>query len=85
MEDEVFRLFKQYEDHPYLRLNAISMHIGSGVPSLEPFREAFFKMSDLVQKLRYHGATVTCRSTSAADYGFPIRTSPSLIFRNTGK
>lgn len=59
MEDEVFRLFKEYEEHPYLRLNAISMHIGSGVPSLEPFREAFLKMSDLVQKLRYHGATIT--------------------------
>ena len=59
LEDELHRLFKQYAEHPYLRLNAISMHIGSGVPSLEPFREAFIKMSDLVQKLRYHGATIT--------------------------
>lgn len=59
LEDELYRLFKEYEKHPYLRLNAVSMHIGSGVPTLEPFREAFMKMSDLVQKLRYQGATIT--------------------------
>lgn len=59
MEDEISRLFIEYKEHPYLRLNSISMHIGSGVPSLAPFREAFLKMSDLVQKLRYHGATIT--------------------------
>ena len=59
MEDEVLRLFAQYKDHPHLKLNAISMHIGSGVPSLEPFREAFDRMAALVKNLRAQGATVT--------------------------
>ncbi len=59
LDAEIFRLFKQFQNHPYLRLNALSMHIGSGVPTLAPFREAFLIMADLIKKLRADGATIT--------------------------
>lgn len=59
LDEEVFNLFKEFQNHPYLKLNALSMHIGSGVPSLDPFREAFEIMAAMVIKLRAQGATIT--------------------------
>ena len=59
MREEVFRLFRDFRDHEFLQLNGLSMHIGSGVPRLDPFREAFEIMAQLVRDLREDGATLT--------------------------
>lgn len=59
MREEVFRLFREFRNHEFLQLNGLSMHIGSGVPRLDPFREAFDIMAKLVRDLRDDGATVT--------------------------
>lgn len=58
-DDEIYKLFDYYKDHPYLSLCALSMHIGSGVPSLDPFRDAFLRMANMVQTLRQAGHTIT--------------------------
>ena len=57
--NEIYKLFDQYKNHPYLNLCALSMHIGSGVPSLDPFYDAFLRMSDMVKTLRSNGHTIT--------------------------
>lgn len=59
MREEVTRLFRDYRDHEFLKLNGLSMHIGSGVPRLDPFREAFLIMADFVRELRADGAELT--------------------------
>ncbi len=57
--EEITSLFVKYQSHPYLKLRTLSMHIGSGVPTLDPFEEAFTHMASMITNLRAIGCTVT--------------------------
>jgi diaminopimelate decarboxylase len=59
LEDEIYRIANDIKTNPTLNLCAISIHIGSYIPSLEPFRQAFEKTSQLIQKLQSQGHTMT--------------------------
>lgn len=50
--------FKEYKDHPFIRLRGLSLHIGSQLTSLEPFRAAFARLADFTRHLRAGGAIV---------------------------
>ena len=58
-EDEIKSLFAQYQNHTYLKLRTLSMHIGSGVPTLSPFEEAFHHLARMIKNLRETGCTVS--------------------------
>jgi diaminopimelate decarboxylase len=58
-EDEITDLFVKYQNHPYLKLRTLSMHIGSGVPTLTPFEEAFNHLASMIKDLRSRGCTVS--------------------------
>lgn len=58
VESEILALADRFKNHPYIHLRAISMHIGSGVPSLDPFQDAFHKTANLVKTLRAYGLAI---------------------------
>lgn len=58
-ESEIIALYNEFRGHPFIQLHGLSMHIGSGVPSLTPFEDAFKKLATLVATLRANGHTVT--------------------------
>ncbi|MBU0859146.1 MAG: diaminopimelate decarboxylase [Alphaproteobacteria bacterium] len=51
-------LFLKYQNHPHIRLQGISLHIGSQLTSLDPYRAAFTKLAEFVTHLRTLGCTV---------------------------
>lgn len=50
--------FRQYRDHAHVRLRGLSLHIGSQLTSLEPFRAAFTRLAEFTRHLRAAGCTV---------------------------
>ena len=55
---EVMPLIEKIHRLPKLRFTGYSMHIGSQLTSLEPFRESFVRLRHLTEKTREHGFTV---------------------------
>jgi diaminopimelate decarboxylase len=53
------RIFGLAAQLPGIRLNGIAVHIGSQITRIEPFREAFQRVRDLVVMLRAEGHEVT--------------------------
>lgn len=53
--DEARQLFTEAKNWPGLNLRGVSVHIGSQLTSLEPFREAFLRVKDFVAELRQSG------------------------------
>ncbi len=53
--DELFAFYRAAAEHPYLKPVGISLHIGSQLTSLEPFREAFMRTASLARDLRDAG------------------------------
>lgn len=51
-------VYKRASELPGLKARGIAVHIGSQLTDLEPFREAFIRMADLVAMLRADGMTV---------------------------
>ena len=51
-EDKVVKVFKYYKDNKYLNINGLSIHIGSQICKIEPFRKAFKKIRNLILLLR---------------------------------
>jgi diaminopimelate decarboxylase len=58
MDSEIFDLFETYKNHPHIRIDGLSMHIGSGVPLLDPFEKAFIRMAQMIKDLRAQGFNV---------------------------
>ncbi len=48
---KILAIVKSLADSPWIKLEGISIHIGSGIGSLGPFREAFLKARDLLDEL----------------------------------
>ncbi len=57
--DEILSLYRWGADQPALHMRGLSMHIGSQLTELEPFRRAFEKMAALVNELRAENLSVT--------------------------
>ena len=53
-EDNVVKIFEYYKDNKYLNINGLSIHIGSQICKIEPFRKAFTKIRNLILLLRKH-------------------------------
>ncbi|MDC0033201.1 diaminopimelate decarboxylase [Alphaproteobacteria bacterium] len=51
-------LYARATQMPYIRPLGIAVHIGSQLTSLEPFRAAFIRASNLIRELRASGLTV---------------------------
>lgn len=51
LQNEIETLYRYAVDHPYLKPSGLSLHIGSQLMELEPFRQAFTKMAALAQSL----------------------------------
>ncbi len=58
--NDIIPLFAHAEAYKNVKLQAISMHIGSQLTSLKPFRQAFRAMLELVNNLRAQGYDITC-------------------------
>ena len=54
----VEHLFAEYKDHPFVRLRGISLHIGSQLTNLDPYRDAFGKLAAFTTHLRAQGYEV---------------------------
>jgi diaminopimelate decarboxylase len=52
---EARRLYLAHRDSPWIRWQGISMHIGSQIVSLDPFRSAMHRLSSWVKELRAEG------------------------------
>lgn len=52
------KLFLAYRDHPHIKLQGLSLHIGSQLTSLDPFRAAFAKLAEFTRHLRELGCVV---------------------------
>lgn len=50
--------FKQYRGHPFIRLRGLSLHIGSQLTSMDPFRAAFMRLAEFTRHLRARGYVV---------------------------
>ena len=57
--DEVMPLVEKIHRLPHLKFTGYSMHIGSQLTSLEPFREAFVRMRRLTELTREKGYEIT--------------------------
>ncbi len=51
-EDKVVKVFEYYKDNKYLNINGLSIHIGSQICKIGPFRKAFKKIRNLIFLLR---------------------------------
>ena len=51
-EEKVISIFKKYKNNKNINVNGISVHIGSQICKLQPFKNAFKKLRDLVLILR---------------------------------
>ena len=51
-EDNVVKIFEYYKDNKYLNINGLSIHIGSQICKIGPFRKAFKKIRNLIFLLR---------------------------------
>ena len=51
-EEKVISIFKKYKNNKNINVNGISVHIGSQICKLQPFKKAFRKLRDLVLLLR---------------------------------
>lgn len=54
----ILAAFTQYHNHPFIRLRGLSLHIGSQLTSLDPFRAAFMRLAEFTRQLRAAGHTV---------------------------
>lgn len=52
------KLFAQYKDHPFVKLQGLSLHIGSQLTNLDPFRTAFKRLADFTHHLRAQGYVI---------------------------
>ena len=50
--DVFYECFRYYKDNRYLNINGLSIHIGSQICKIEPFRQAFKKIRNLVLSLK---------------------------------
>lgn len=59
-ESILMPLYEEAARHPFIALRGLSLHIGSQLTTLDPFREAFEKLALLAQKLMDKGFPVPC-------------------------
>lgn len=57
--DEAKRLYAKAANLPGITIQGVSMHIGSQLTSLEPFRQAYTRAHAFVEMLRSEGHTIT--------------------------
>ena len=57
--DNILDLFKKYKENKYITIIGLSMHIGSQIESLNPFKQAFNKLKKQVINLRKLGYKIT--------------------------
>jgi diaminopimelate decarboxylase len=53
-EDKIVKVFKYHKENKYLNINGLSIHIGSQICKIAPFRNAFKKIRNLILLLRKH-------------------------------
>ena len=58
-DDNILDLFKKYKENKYITIIGLSMHIGSQIESLNPFKQAFNKLKKQVINLRKLGYKIT--------------------------
>ena len=51
-EDKIVKIFQYYKKNKYLNINGLSIHIGSQICKIEPFRKAFKKIRNLILSLK---------------------------------
>ena len=51
-EDKIERVFNYYKKNKYLNINGLSIHIGSQICKIAPFRKAFKKIRNLILSLK---------------------------------
>ena len=54
-EDKIVKIFQYYKKNKYLNINGLSIHIGSQICKIEPFRKAFKKIRNLILSLKKNG------------------------------
>lgn len=84
LREEILDLADSIKGDKHITLKAVSMHIGSGVPELDPFKDAFVRTRDLIQELQAKGHPV-----DTADLGggiwIPYRDEPQADLRLYGQ
>ena len=58
-EPDVYKLASEYKDHPYLKIQGISCHIGSQMKDLSPIRDTAKRMVGLYQDLKSQGVPLS--------------------------
>ena len=51
-EDKIEKVFNYYKKNKYLNINGLSIHIGSQICKIAPFRKAFKKIRNLILSLK---------------------------------
>ena len=51
-EDKIVKVFQNYKENKYLNINGLSIHIGSQICKIAPFRKAFKKIRNLILSLK---------------------------------
>ena len=57
--DKIQGIFKKYKNNKFINIIGLSIHIGSQIESLNPFKKAFAKIKNQILKLRSQGFTIT--------------------------
>ena len=56
--DQVESIFKKYRNHQLIKIIGLSVHIGSQIQSLKPFKDAFIKVKKTVMNLNRNGFNI---------------------------
>ena len=51
-ETKIMQIFEKYKDNKFIKINSVSIHIGSQIRNLRPFDLAFKKLRDLIINLQ---------------------------------
>jgi len=58
-DEDILNVFKKYKDNKFINIIGLSMHIGSQIETLYPFKKAFKKLKKKVINLRRLGFKIT--------------------------
>ncbi len=56
--DLAHEIYRQANELPHIQVQGVSVHIGSQLTSLEPFRQAFIRVRQFVEAMRRDGYTI---------------------------
>ncbi len=54
-KNKILKIFKKYKSNKNIKINGLSIHIGSQINKLDPFKKAFKKIKNMIENLKKEG------------------------------